>query len=401
MNTAWLLPLEPFESRYTGQWYREFPKVFAQKYNVQVIDGTPLSDSIDVGSWLPMNSTVHYKNTQVATMAKMFQEGKVKDDDIVFSFDLEHWGIEAIKMMAQINNKNIRIYAFLHAASYTHEDLMEQLAPWQKYTELGWLSICDKVFVGSEYHKHAVIERRIRPYANKDDWMLLSDKIIVTGNPLFKSEYAGVTSFKRTFDTSGENVIFTSNKINKIIMPNRFDYEKRPNISLDIAAILKSKHPDWEFVITTSNKELKSNQAWLIEKAHLMEKQGIITIKEGLTKKQYHEEIATSKVMLTNSIEENFGYCLAEALYYDTIPVAPRGLSHDEIVPHQCLFDGTDDAIQKIEMVMSGVMRFPKGETVLTRFFDAPQRIVNETIKDTTANEPKNKKGQSKGLLDL
>lgn len=404
--TAWLLPLEPFESRYTGEWYREFPRAFRLKYaTVNMIDGEPLSSSIDVGSWLPMNSTVHYKNTQVAKVAKAFQDGLVKDGDVFFSFDLEHWGIEAIRMMAQVNNIDVKIYAFLHAASYTREDLMEQLEPWQKYTELGWLSICDKVFVGSEYHKRAVIDRRIKPLAANDvEVSTLSSKIIATGNPLFKHAYTRIDTFKRTWgmdkmvddaDTGlqiGEQPLqFESIKQKKIILPNRFDFEKRPNLSLDIAYILKKKHPDWEFVVTTSNAELKSNQSWLLEKARAFEADGIITIKEGLTKEQYHRELAESAAMLTNSIEENFGYCIAEALYYDCMPVAPVGLSHDELVPEQIRFNSINEACEKIELVMSGMVRFAKGQSYIEKYFGAADRIVTETL-------PPQKK--SKGLLD-
>ena len=362
MKTAWLLPLEPFESRYTGQWYREFPKEFEkQGFTVKIIDGVPLTDKIDVGSWLPMNSTVNYKNTQVALMAQAFQNGLVKHGDIVFSYDLEHWGIEAIKMMAQVNKIRVGIFAFLHAASYTKEDLMEQLAPWQKYTELGWLSICDKVFVGSEYHKQAVIERRIKPLADKCDIERLSDKIVVTGNPLFRDSY-------HNFD----NVV----KKNQIITSNRFDYEKRPNISLDIAQIIKDKHPGWSIIVTTSNEKLKSNQQWLLDKARIMEKAGTISILENLSKEEYHRNLAESKVMLTNSIEENFGYCIVEALYYNTYPLAPRGLSHDELLKDlSFIFRNIDEIVPRIEELMK--MTFSTTSDV-DKFFDVPRVIVNE-----------------------
>jgi glycosyltransferase involved in cell wall biosynthesis len=340
MKTAWLLPLEPFESRYTGQWYKSFPKEFTNAgYFVQLIDGVPLADKIDVGSWLPMNSTVHYKNTQLARIASAFQEGQVKDGDIFFVYDLEFWGVESIKMMAQINNIEVDIYAFLHAASYTKEDLMEQLTPWQKYTELGWLSICTKVFVGSAYHKQAVIERRILPFADKNDIDKLSDKIVVTGNPLFKDDY---------------HEFICVEKKNQIIISNRFDYEKRPNISLDIAQIIKCKHPDWGIIVTTGNETLSSNQNWLVTKARLLEAAGVIQIYEHLTKEEYHHHLAESKVMLTNSIEENFGYCIVEAMLYNTAPVAPFGLSHTELLKnnYNLLYNDIDGAVKRIEALM-------------------------------------------------
>jgi len=337
---AWLLPLEPFPSRYTQQWYDNFPKAFElYGYDVKVIDGEPLSNKIDVGSWLPMNSTVHYKTTQLAKVALLFQEGLVVDGDIFFIYDLEFWGVDAIKMMCQINKVDAKIFGFMHAASYTKEDLMEQLAPWQKYTELGWISLCDKVFVGSQYHKDAILERRIQPLADKADQEALYDKIIPTGNPVFKDEYHKIDVVKK----------------NQVILPNRFDFEKRPNISLDIAYTMKKKHPDWNFVVTTSNDTMKSNKQWLLDKLRGMQADGIIEVREGLSKYDYHHAMAESKIMLTNSIEENFGYCLVEAMVYNTYPLAPKGLSHSELLGNNPLFlyEDLDEISSKMEVLMN------------------------------------------------
>lgn len=344
MRTAWLLPLEKVKGRYTEQWYNNFPKAFVDAaFDVKVIDGEMLTDFVDTGSWLPMNSTVVFKNSQVTQIAKAFQNKEVKDGDIVFLYDIEFWGFEAIKMMAQINNIDLKIYGFLHAASYTREDLMEQLTPWQKYTEMGWIAACDKVFVGSNYHKDAVIQRRVELLSeNEEDVKRLRNKIVVTGNPVFQDEYEGMLG------------IMPNLKKKQIILPNRFDFEKRPNISLDIAYNLKKKHPDWNFVITTSHPKLHSNRQWLLDKARNMAKDGIIEIREGLTKAQYHTVLAESRVMLTNSIEENFGYCIIEAMIYGTYPLAPRGLSHSELLQDNkfFLYDDLDEVESKIDILI-------------------------------------------------
>jgi len=53
--------------------------------------------------------------------------------------------------------------------------------------------------------------------------------------------------------------------------------------------------------------------------------------------------------MASNSIEENFGYCILEALIFKTIPVLPKGLSHDELVNKEYLFTSLDEQIKIIE----------------------------------------------------
>jgi len=71
-----------------------------------------------------------------------------------------------------------------------------------------------------------------------------------------------------------------------------------------------------------------------------MQDRGVLTIKEGITKTEYLRLLAESQVMTGNTIEENFGYCVLEALAFDTIPVIPDAFSHPELVERdaRCLF---------------------------------------------------------------
>jgi len=332
------VPIEPLNERYTEQWYRNFTNEFKKHFKVEVIDGDPLIDYIKVGAFLDINSTIAYKNSQMIKIAKLFHQGKIKDGDIFFFGDTEFWGIESLRLMADMNKIKIKIFSFLHAASYTIEDAFSIAEPYQKYTELGWILSQDKIFVGSEYHKQAFLERRAK-IASKEDFKKIEEKIVVTGNPIFLDEYEK----------------FEVKKKNQIVICNRFDYEKRPNISLDICQIIKDKHPDWEIVLTTSSKNLKSNKKWLLEYAKLLEKNGIISIKENLSKSEFHKILAESKVMLSNSIEENFGYCIVESMVYKTKPLAKKDLSHIEILENddRLLFTDIDEIIEKIEYLMT------------------------------------------------
>lgn len=342
MPTAYYVPIEPLTERYTESWYRNFPRslrVMARpNTKVVTIDGEPLiADEVKVGTFLDINSTVHYKCTQLAAIASLFQEGKVQSGDCFFFGDVEFWGIESVRLMAQMNNVSVRLTGFLHAASYTIEDAFAVAEPYQKYTEVGWLAALDEVFVGSQYHKNAVVERRLKPLGRED----LANRICVTGNPFFSEDYALKSPVS---------------KQKKLILPNRFDWEKRPNLSLQLAYLAKKEIPDLEVVVTTSRKTFRSNRQWLTDLARGMEKDGIITIKEGLSKAEYHEELASSKVMLSTSIEENFGYCIAEALWYNTYPLLPRSVgSHSEMVKEDSsfLYDSEDEVVNKIKHLLS------------------------------------------------
>ena len=335
-RTVYIVPIEPLEERYTAQWYKNVPQFFEdQGENVVVVDGMPLSTEVKVGTFLDINSTVAYKNSQLVYIARMFHEGIVQAGDIFYFADIEFWGLESVRLMAQLNGIEVSIYGFLHAASYTVEDAFAVAAPYQKYTELGWIASCDGVFVGSNYHKQAVIDRRIVPYADPSDRVTLANKIFVTGNPLFESDYAKIDVKKK----------------HQIIISNRFDYEKRPNLSLDLALILKQRDPTLEILVTTSRPVFKSNKAWLVDFARAMESMGIITIYDGLSKAEYHKHLAESKVFLSNSIEESFGYCLVEACVYDVAPMCANKYSHSEILQGNMrfMFEDEDEIVPKIE----------------------------------------------------
>lgn len=363
MTKLFYVPIESLPERYSESWYRNFPPVFGKYgYNVVIVGGEPLSDHVGVGTFLDINSTTHFKFNQLQKIALSFHNHLIKNGDVFFIADMEFWGLESIRLMAQMNNIKVKIFSFLHAASYTTEDAFAIAEPYQKYTELGWLMACDKVFVGSNYHKQAVIDRRIKPYAAAEDVKSLSDKLCVTGNPLFKEDYT----------IPGEPI----RKKKKLIISNRFDYEKRPNLSLDFAVILKDRNPDLEIVVTTSRPKFKSNRQWLVDYAHILEKQGVIKIYEGLTKLEYHTHLAESKVMLSNSIEENFGFCIAEALVYNTYPLLKRGLSHSELVDNHSylLFDNEDEIIEKVDWLLNQQATFDVS-SYAEPYFDSLNRM--------------------------
>jgi glycosyltransferase involved in cell wall biosynthesis len=321
------IPIEPLTERYTEQWYRKFPKEFtAAGFKVTVVDGQPLiDDDIKVGTFLDINSTCHYKFSQLQLVAKMFQRGQVEQGAVFFFGDIEFWGLESVRLLAQMNNIDVYLTGFLHAASYTKEDAFAVAAPYQKYTEVGWIAALDKVFVGSEYHKQAFINRRLMdiPWAGP-----LADKIVVTKNPIFLDEY-------QQFDLP---------KRKRVVLTNRLDAEKRPQETLQLFEMAKQRFPDWEFVVTTSRKILRSNDDSIVEYARKLESEGLIQIKAGLTKEGYHRELSQAQIMVSHSIEENYGYCIAEALVYKVLPLLRNNASHPEFVGPGLLFSNHEEA---------------------------------------------------------
>ncbi len=308
------LPIEPLTERYTESWYRNIPPYFRSLgYNVTVIDGQPLvNDDIKVGTFLDVNSTVAYKSSQMQAVAAMFDRGEVAAGTTFFVFDLEFWGIEALRLLADMNGIKIHIVAFLHAASYTHGDAFEIAAPYQRFTEVGWVAMCDAVFVGSEYHKSAFKQRRLTPLKLES----LADKIHVTGNPMFANDYRKSNATKEKL----------------VLMCNRPDSEKCPLETLNLFERLKEYDSSWTFALTSSRKTLRSNSDDVIARICDMEARGILEVHVGLSKSDYHAMLGRAFMTVSHSPEESYGICIAESLIYNAIPLLKNTASHPEFI---------------------------------------------------------------------
>lgn len=312
----WWVPLESLEERYSKQWAKWMPEEFRrQGIQFRTIEGESLCDTVEVGTFLDINSTMAHKASQIQTIAGLFHRKEVKPGDKFFLADTEMFGMEGtIRYLADLNKVNVKIYGFAHAGSYTREDFVEPCAPYAMKYESAWDRIFDKIFVGSQYHANQLQHLRA----------IYFDKTVVTGNP---------------YDVDAVRAsIPRQEKVNRVIHTNRPDPEKRPDVTLDVFERLKVKHPDWEFMVTTSRKQWSSGV--LRQRALRLQEQGVVTVCEGLTKDQYLTLLAQSKVMTGNTIEENFGYALLEALIFDTIPIVPNDYSHPELLENnwRCLF---------------------------------------------------------------
>ena len=310
------LPLEPMEERYTEQWYRWFGEACEDlEVPCTYIDGVQLSADVEVGTVLDAAGTNYWKFTQMVGVCKLFKDRKIRDGDVFFTMDMWHPGLEAIPYMAKLYDLDVKIAAFLHAGSYTREDFAGPMEPWARHFETGWAHICDTIFVGSEYHKWRFINAR-----DADP-----RKICVVGNPVRVAEMPELNCEPRD---------------NIIVFTNRWDNEKRPQDFLAMMELLWKFRQDFEVLVTTSRSKFRSNRPELVSAVAAVNFP--ITVRSGLSKWEYYEKLNKAKVFVTTSIEENFGYCLVEAMLMGVTPVARQGLSHDELAPDGCLFDSID-----------------------------------------------------------
>jgi len=338
--TLWVLPLQPLNERYSEQWYRWFPEEF-KKRGLQpvIIDGEVLTKNIEIGAFLDVNGAHYWGLSQLMNISKIFHEGRVKSGDKFFVADIEFPGhAESIKNMAKLQGIDIKLYGFLHACSVTVGDYVQPLADSMKYYELGWLSSYDKIFVGSNFFRDEIVNKRINVTAPKEDRERLAEKLVVTGNPWNSTEIL----------TKQQPIHNLPSKKKQIIFPNRFDFDKRPNLFLDLCMILADEVPDLKFIITSSRPIMRSCHPWLIRLYHSVKKRlgDRLDFKYNLTKSNYYQYLADSKIMFSSSKYESFGYCPIEAMTFNTIPIVPNKFAYKETVPEEYRYNNMDEAIE-------------------------------------------------------
>lgn len=362
MTKLFLVPIEPLEERYSASWYRNFPDLFRKKFPgpVEVIDGIEVSKTVNVGTFLDINATVQYKASQLAEIAMRFEQKDIPSDSVFFFYDLEFWGIESVRLLAQLNRVPVSLCGFLHAASYTMGDAFAVAAPYQKYTEVGWISCMDKVFVGSKYHKEVVVNTRLSPLDAKQ----VANRIIVTKNPVFLQDYEGHDAPKH--------------KKRKILLTNRSDPEKRPHQTLALFQALHKQFPEWEYVVTTSRSLIKGDHRFMDLLCSGLN-EGWLKAKPGLTKKQYHDELREASIVVTHSLEENYGYCVAEAILYGALPLMPACASHLEFSRDRRLFfDGTNGSDYEKACMLMEAWGTPEWPNCPTLDVKGAENIVSE-----------------------
>jgi hypothetical protein len=87
---------------------------------------------------------------------------------------------------------------------------------------------------------------------------------------------------------------------------------------------------------------------------------------------------------MSNSIEENFGICIIEAMIYGTYPLLPRGLSHTELAGNNpaLLYDDLDEVVSKVKYLLETPYPAPSNILTVNHYAQSLNRIINEIKVD-------------------
>jgi glycosyltransferase involved in cell wall biosynthesis len=299
-----------------------------QRANVRykVIEGKPLTRGVETGEVLDAEGTNYYKASQLMEICQLFKYNEIKNGDTFFIADLWFPGIETIRYIEAQRRMQVNIAGVHYAGVFDKHDFVHKMKHWAMYNELGWLKLANWIFVGSEYHKSLIVQGMYDNGIQDAQY-----KIYATGL-VWDAEYVK-SDVKR--------------KERQVIFPHRTDMEKNPKDFFTLADIMRQTDEGVKFVITSSRKHLSSN-------IQNFEIPYYITYKCGLTKQEYYDELARSKVLFSSAHQETFGYALNEGLQLGCIPICPNRLSYPEVVEHdeRLLYDSISEAVVKVKAAL-------------------------------------------------
>ncbi len=285
MNTIWIIPLEPIDQRYTKQWYHHIPLYLAEKiqnFSITQIEVEGIPETRTPGAFLDFAYTNVYKAKQLAAVAGLFSDNKIKNGDKFLVTDAWNPSILSIKYMAELLNINVEIHAIWHAGSYDPTDILglKMNKSWSYPTEVAIYNACDYNYFATEFHRDMFI---------KNLSITNDSKAFISGQPY---NYL-ITDLLSTPTNKSDIVVFT----------HRLNTDKQPDIFRHIASILEDEY-----------------------NIH-----SVITQELNLTKEDYYATLRESKVSFSCSLHENLGIGMLESLYCGAIPIVPNRASYSEI----------------------------------------------------------------------
>lgn len=287
--TVYLVPIEPIDTRYTRQWYDFLPAQLTKLgLEVVTIEGDEVPPIPTPGAFLDFAATNVYKSSQLVRIANLIREGKVKSGDYFLYTDAWNPTVIQLKYMTELLGIKVKIGGLWHAGSYDNQDFLGRLigdAHWVRNAELSMFSCYNHNFFATEFHLNMfAMELFDRPGFELKE---INSSIHVVGWPM---EYLKdiLTPFAST------------PKKDKIIFPHRIAPEKQIEIFKDLANEL----PEYE---------------WFIAQEHT------------LTKDEYHQHLAESKIAFSANLQETLGISMYEAAVVGTMPAVPSRLSYTEM----------------------------------------------------------------------
>jgi glycosyltransferase involved in cell wall biosynthesis len=360
--TLWYLPIESYEERYTNQldsWI--ISKLKERNISFVKVDGGNTSNSITHGQVLDTIGRPQWCLNQSLYLLEQLKNGNLKNNDRIFTLDVWQFGIESLFYAAQQRNIHLDLYAFNCAGTFEPYDFLSlnNLSPWGRHLERTWFTLSTKIFFASE---------KLRNMAYNAQMFDNPSKAVITGlafNSKYVLDQVGYTTQDKAFNPL--------HKSKTVVFPHRYDFEKNPDVFLDIVEKLQGYGIN--FIITTGRKELYGTANYL--RAQQLESEGKLKIYSGLSKKSYYELLLNSMIIFSSAKQDTIGNSILEAITLGCTPVVNTGVSYEEFLPKKYIY--TDGSINEAcELILKYIDRPSNAYNNIKRYDESIDKMLNE-----------------------
>jgi glycosyltransferase involved in cell wall biosynthesis len=262
-----------------------------------IVPGVTLDNTkaISIGQVLDAHGRSYFAMSQMMNLVKMMREGEVTGEDIIFFEDMFQPGIESLPyIMNQIPEKDRpKVWVRCLAQTIDPDDFVHVwgMAPWM-----------------SKY-EHMVNDFVTGVLASNEE-MVAHMKIAGWTAPIYN--ISGLTFDKDEVRSRVSHIPEFSDRRKRIVFAARFDQEKQPGFFMDLAEELTENIYGLEFAIL-SGGPLRSNDPKYVERARELEKAGMLSIYDNLSKNEYYKLLAESRVLFNCALQDWVSNTVSEA----------------------------------------------------------------------------------------
>lgn len=269
------------------------------------------------GEFLDPCKTWRWKGAQVEHLARLFQDGSIKDGDVILSLDGWGPGTTAAAYMRDAMRLDVKIVLFMHAGTYDPHDFLTRadMERWAAGIEYGWFQAADLILVGSEFHTRLLIETRGAE----------ERKIAATGYPILPS---ALPFLAEPWETRPPLVVF----------PHRLAPEKAP----------------WEF--ERMREIFEASYDYPAEWVMTRDSKWVGTEFDGYSSKRaYYSLLSRARVVVSTARQETFGIAMQEGIALGAWAVAPARLSYAELIDSSCglKYRSLEEAAEFVRMALN------------------------------------------------
>lgn len=337
-----VISLESVPTRYTHYWKEHLPKMLREHTDAEVvsIDGIDRVVEATPGAFLNFTSTNIFKSYQAIQIAELFETNQVGSGDVFLFTDAWNPVILMTRYMIDLMDVDAKIASIWHAGSYDPADFLGRKIEkkgWSYNAERAFFYACDVNFFATQFH----IDMMTSTLGLDPE----DESIVQTGFPM---EYI-------------QDVCHWGKKEDVIVFPHRLSEEKNYELFKKIATEL----PEYEFVACQEQK---------------------------LSKDEYYDILAKSKIIFSANKQETLGIGTFEGLMSGAFSYVPDCLSYAEMYHPSFKYnpefiDNVDFHVNNIRNIMERYEDLvfsieDEGNHVFNEFFTGTK--MYETLKEMT-----------------